>query len=462
MNGQLSLFDTLSGKMSAGHSAATSEMVSGTSEPCWKRYAAWQNQPFLFLDLRKNKNGQKPDASCWTEQVLHGEYTTPNTSSPSEEEEYASWQTTTDIQRLISYLNVSEAPNHPIESKLSDLIVPNAPKKYHLSKKALEGLVRRSEKRGKSLQERLKKAIEQVLTRYRSEEDAPGGGKGPLVQTEQSATLSTSQTQTLFYAVQSAGFDGNVGAKYSSIGYEDEAVPTLIARRAHHIVYAIGNGQANQLGMHELVGTINCMHDQQAILYDMTHANDVIRDCGEVSPTLQSRMGTGGNQVPIVVQEELKYFVNSSGDDIAGTLDAHYYKGPGERGGTEREVVATYDYQWIIRRLMPIECERLQAFPDNWTDIGDWVDTKGKKHKASDTPRYKALGNSICRPWWSWMFRRMANYLPEHATLGSLFDGIGGFPLCWEMIHGKGTARWASEIEEFPIAVTKLRFPEEE
>lgn len=38
---------------------------------------------------------------------------------------------------------------------------------------------------------------------------------------------------------------------------------------------------------------------------------------------------------------------------------------------------------------------------------------------------------------------------------------IGGFPLCWETIHGKGSARWTSEIEEFPIAVTKLRFPED-
>lgn len=43
-------------------------------------------------------------------------------------------------------------------------------------------------------------------------------------------------------------------------------------------------------------------------------------------------------------------------------------------------------------------------------------------------------------------------------TGGSLFDGIGGFPLCWEDVHGTGTAIWASEIEEFPIAVTKKRF----
>ena len=44
----------------------------------------------------------------------------------------------------------------------------------------------------------------------------------------------------------------------------------------------------------------------------------------------------------------------------------------------------------------------------------------------------------------------------------SLFDGIGGFPLCWERINGKGTALWASEIEEFPIAVTKKHFGDDD
>ena len=120
----------------------------------------------------------------------------------------------------------------------------------------------------------------------------------------------------------------------------------------------------------------------------------------------------------------------------------------------------------IVRRLTPMECERLQGFPDGWTDIGDWVktDKRGREIKvkgSADSPRYKALGNSIALPFWDWMLRRMARYLPEGATLGSLFDGIGGFPLIWERIHGKGTARWASEIEEFPIAVTKLRFGED-
>lgn len=113
-----------------------------------------------------------------------------------------------------------------------------------------------------------------------------------------------------------------------------------------------------------------------------------------------------------------------------------------------------------IRRLTPKECERLQGFPDDWTNIGEWTDSKGKKHKESDSPRYKALGNSIAIPFWFYLLRRISAQYERPATLGSLFDGIGGFPLCWERCNGKGTALWASEIEEFPIAVTKARFPE--
>ena len=116
----------------------------------------------------------------------------------------------------------------------------------------------------------------------------------------------------------------------------------------------------------------------------------------------------------------------------------------------------------VVRRLTPLECERLQGFPDGWTDIGAWTDTKGKLHKeSSDSARYKALGNSIALPFWFWVLRRISAQYERPATLGSMFDGIGGFPLCWERCNGPGTARWASEIEEFPIAVTKERFGEE-
>lgn len=115
----------------------------------------------------------------------------------------------------------------------------------------------------------------------------------------------------------------------------------------------------------------------------------------------------------------------------------------------------------VVRRLTPLECERLQGYPDGWTDIGEWVDSKGKRHKDADSPRYKALGNSIALPFWFWLLRRISAQYIGPATLGSLFDGIGGFPLAWERCNGPGTAIFASEIEEFPIAVTKRHFPED-
>ena len=120
-----------------------------------------------------------------------------------------------------------------------------------------------------------------------------------------------------------------------------------------------------------------------------------------------------------------------------------------ERERERESMDSNKDY--VVRRLTPTECERLQGFPTGWTDIPG----------ASDTARYKALGNSIALPQWQIIIDNMAKYLPEKATLGSLFDGIGGFPLCWERTHGKGTAIWASEIEAFPIAVTTYRFGED-
>lgn len=141
------------------------------------------------------------------------------------------------------------------------------------------------------------------------------------------------------------------------------------------------------------------------------------------------------------------------------------------RGGLKSETIMARDYKdpqcisddvGIVRRLVPVECERLQGYPDGWTDIGEWTDDKGKVHKeSSDSARYKALGNSIALPFWFYLLRRISAQYERPATLGSLFDGIGGFPLCWERCNGEGTAIWASEIEEFPMAVTKYHFPDE-
>lgn len=126
----------------------------------------------------------------------------------------------------------------------------------------------------------------------------------------------------------------------------------------------------------------------------------------------------------------------------------------------QQAILGGTDMETAVRRLTPTECERLQGYPDGWTDIGEWTDSKGKKRQTTDSARYKALGNSIALPFWFYILRRISAQYERPATLGSLFDGIGGFPLCWERCNGPRTALWASEIEEFPIAVTKVRFPE--
>ena len=125
----------------------------------------------------------------------------------------------------------------------------------------------------------------------------------------------------------------------------------------------------------------------------------------------------------------------------------------------------------VVRRLTPLECERLQGFPDNWTLIGEYdsekdeyyfIGTDGKRKKVSDSARYKALGNSIAIPFWFYLLRRISAQYERPATLGSLFDGISGFPLAWTRCNGRGTVLWTSEIEEFPIAVAKQHFGDEE
>lgn len=311
------------------------------------------------------------------------------------------------------------------------------------------------------------------------------------MQTEKSGTLGTGNDQTIFAAIpindkatrwqgggESRNHDGSGNGL--GIGRDGDPSPTLTAGDRHGVM---------------------------AVALDMTHACDVIRECGEQVSALQARMGTGGNQVPLtygigngqaheasIMTEEVSQTLNTMHDAQAilsqpkSAMEENWAESETKnalRAGESkvshavmcedvshalrakaacayREDAETYPVQnMVVRRLTPMECERLQGFPNHWTDIGEWTDEKGKEHKDADSPRYKALGNSIALPFWEWMLRRMARYLPERATLGSLFDGIGGFPLCWERIHGQRTARWASEIEQFPVAVTKIRFPEE-
>ena len=234
------------------------------------------------------------------------------------------------------------------------------------------------------------------------------------------------------------------------IGKDGDPSPTLTAGDRHGVMcgnqvpltYGIGNGQAHEAVTmaQEVSQTLNTMHDKQAILYQPKSAMEE----NWAESKIKNAIRAGESKVSHAVMCE----------DVSHTLRA-------KANCAYREDAETYTVQnMVVRRLTPLECERLQGYPDGWTDIGEWIDSKGKKHKAADSPRYKALGNSIALPFWFWLLRRISVQYERPATLGSLFDGIGGFPLCWERCNGKGTALWASEIEEFPMAVTKKRFGE--
>lgn len=150
----------------------------------------------------------------------------------------------------------------------------------------------------------------------------------------------------------------------------------------------------------------------------------------------------------------------------------------------------------IVRRLTPVECERLQGFPDNWSRIGTpeqvtvadyeisyddegnevrgekigehteeawfYEDKKGKRKKVSDSARYRLQGNSIARPFWKKLMQNISEQYDRTPTLGSLFDGQGGFPLCWAEINDPESCRWSSEIDEYAELVVKTHFGDED
>ena len=131
--------------------------------------------------------------------------------------------------------------------------------------------------------------------------------------------------------VRAAGFIGKAAPTAGGIGYAEELAPTLLAGKEMHVA-----------------------------IYDMTHADEVMRPVKDgIVPTLNARMGTGGNQVPVVLTEGK------------------------------------------VRRLTPTECERLQGLEDGYTDGG------------SDTARYKALGNGMAQPCADYVIRRIVECAEE-------------------------------------------------
>lgn len=215
-----------------------------------------------------------------------------------------------------------------------------------------------------------------------------------------------------------AGFKLGNSEQARSIGYAEEQSPTLNAECGGNkpAVMCLNDQGGNVMGVsHDVSGTLRAQeHGHQPTVLDMSHACDVIRDCGEVVPSLQARMGTGGNQIPLTYQMQgfgdyregdvassckQRDFKDST--DLVCAVDCRNFREGGETNGTlqaKSNGGISYNLQntvrtgMIVRRLTPMECERLQGYPDGWTDIGEWMDSKGKRHKDADSPPVQGTG----------------------------------------------------------------------
>ena len=236
-----------------------------------------------------------------------------------------------------------------------------------------------------------------------------------------------------------AAFSAGQGSKARGIGYQEECSPTLkAAESGTNMVPSVlclnDQGGSVMECSKNVSGTLRAQeHGHQPLVYENHGIDSRYTGPHKVAPTMSARYGTGGNNVPLVEQEETFCITGNAIDrqpqnggngigyqrDIAYTLTAtdHHAVYSRQRVDDFREngVVSTQSarqhkdatdlvcqkaeaYAYLIRRLTPLECERLQGFPDGWTDIPD----------ASDSARYKALGNSVAIPCVEFIMGRIA------------------------------------------------------
>lgn len=132
----------------------------------------------------------------------------------------------------------------------------------------------------------------------------------------------------------------------------------------------------------------------ETLLIDISHLSDGARLYKNKAPTLAARMGTGGNSVPCCLMDQGGSVMEVQRNKT-GTLRAQSHG---------NNPIVFPEEGSVVRRLTPVECERLQGFPDNWTKIS----YRGKSpDNCPDTPRYKAIGNSWAVPVVRWLGRRI-------------------------------------------------------
>ena len=261
---------------------------------------------------------------------------------------------------------------------------------------------------------------------------------------ERHTALSTGggQAGQGYPCVLTAAFSAGAGASAGGIGYGEELSPTLKGSAGGNCMPSVlclnDQGGSVMEYSENVSGTLRAQeHGHQPLVYENHGIDSRYTGPHKVAPTMSARYGTGGNNVPLVeqdsdaiciagnivdrqppnggnglgCQDDLAYTLTATDrhavfsrqrvdafrqNNVASTQSARQYKDATDLICQQAEV-----YAYLIRRLTPLECERLQGFPDGWTDIPD----------ASDSARYKALGNSVAIPCVEFIISRIAAVL---------------------------------------------------
>lgn len=439
VDGQLSLFaqDGCSGKMSREPSPAGSP-EGRTSGRSLRKRPEWWTQPAMCLDQRKE--------SGWVLGIF--------------------WQTVFPLRGEQSMHSFSESPRDAEESLLSQILQDFAPLKYYLSKTACRGIIHRAKVRQKPLPGALRQALE-IQSGLRPNASIQAGDLPQAFACNQrdetrdlhsvSAALTAEpgmKAQTFITRnsrrvnnTYTAGFSAGAGASAGSTGYTEELSPTLKGSESGNCMPSVlcltDQGGSVMDCQRELAGTLRAQEHghQPLVLYENHGIDSRYTGPHPVAPTMSARYGTGGNNTPLVgayaiaantVGRKPENGGNGTGysPEIGYTLTAtdehcvcqlfsqqrsdHYQDSPvtstqsARQGKSATDIVLDPAAAGLyIRRLMPIECERLQGFPDNWTAIPG----------ATDSARYRALGNSIAVPCFIFAFANLAWCHEQKMTL---------------------------------------------
>ena len=392
---QVSLFDqdTSAGKTSWAYSAQARRTgrISGLS---WRKLLDYIAPPYQFLDLTPGAGN------------LLGQF---------------EWEMRSALHGGAFLRNTGPSPRDATESCLSQILEDHPPKKYYLTTAACLGILRRAKERGKPLP----KALDTALRIQAGLIGLPESRGKTLPFDDSAAFAQPGMRQQTFAASFSAGASATAG----TIGYAEEVAPTLKGSPSGNCmpsVLCVNDQGGQRIDLSEDVsGTLRASEKgHQPLVYENHGIDARVRESGEISPTVTARFGTGGGNTPLVqepnevycivgniidrqpenggngcgYQENLAYTITTCdrhavyarqrvdefrNDDIASTQSARQAK-----DATDLVMEPDRQYARLIRRLTPGECELLQGFPPGWTDIPS----------ASDSARYRALGNSVPVP----------------------------------------------------------------